>query len=147
MPIPFIRGKKLSYAEQRNAMVNLPIIKKFIHRDDIWRQLYELIGYDWTTTGLDSIVDDYQLASIKEVIVRPWHEAQINTEQLIRDRVSYYVEFFESCSDHLSHFDLGRDLEFSNELLEPIRQGKTHISNIFLLDSKKVNQKEFAVVF
>jgi hypothetical protein len=147
MPIPFIRGKKLSYVEQRNAMVNLPIIKKFIHRDDIWRQLYELIGYDWTTTGLDSIVDDYHLASIKDDIVRPWYEAQIDTEQLIRGRVSYYVEFFERCSDHSSYFNPGRDLEFANELLDPIRQGKTHISNIFLLDSKKVNQKEFAVVF
>ena len=147
MQIPFIRGKKLSYVEQRNAMVNLPIINKFIHRDDIWRQLYELIGYDWTTTGLDSIVDDYQLASIKDDIVSPWYEAQIDTEQLIQGRVSYYVEFFERRSDHSSYFNSGRELEFANELLDPIKQGKTHISNIFLLDSKKVNQKEFAVVF
>lgn len=147
LPIPFFSGKKLTYAEQYNAKVNLPIIKKFISRDNVWRQLYELIGYDWTTTGLDGVIDNYQLASIKDDVVRPFCEAEINVDGLIRHKVSYYIEFFERCYDDGGYFDAQRNKEYTQEILDPIRQGKTHITNVFLLDTKTIGEKEFAVVF
>lgn len=147
LPIPFFSGKKITYAEQYNARVNLPIIKKFISRDNVWRQLYELIWYDWTTTGLDSVIDNYQLASIKDDIVRPFCEAEINVDGLIRHKVSYYIEFFERCYDDGGYFDVQRNKEYTQEILDPIRQGKTHITNVFLLDTRTIGEKEFAVVF
>jgi hypothetical protein len=97
-------GSFVLYNKEENIKRSLRFIKKFISRDDIWRQYYELIGYDWTKTGLDSIVDDYQLASIKDDIVRPFCEAKIDVDQLIQYKVSFYVEFFENGNDNVSYF-------------------------------------------